>query len=255
MKQFIKNRKWEKISVLVEEKENNNSIAFVMHGLWWFKEQDHIRTFINAFLDNNISVISFDTTNAFWESDWNYENATTTNYYEDLEDVINWSKTQSFYKEPFYLVWHSLWWIGTSLYTQKYPNEVKALAPISSVISWQMSIDITPKEELNKWRDIWYKIKESKSKPWVIKKLKYSHFKDRVKYNILPEAYKLTMPVLLIVWEEDDSTPLSHQKMLFEKLSGKKELHIIKWAGHTFREENELKEIYNIFDEWIKNIN
>lgn len=252
MKQFIKNRKWENICVLFEEVENNNAIAFVMHGLWGFKEQDHIRTFIKAFLDNNISVISFDTTNTFWESEWNYENATTTNYYEDLEDVISWAKTQKFYKEPFYLAWHSLGWISTCMYAQKNPNEVKALAPISSVVSGQMTIDIIPEEDLEKWKKDWFKIKESESKPWVIKKLKFSHFADRAKYNILPEANKLTMPVLLIVWEDDDTTPSSHQELLFNKLPWKKELHIIKWVWHTPRREKELKEIYDLFDKWIK---
>lgn len=252
MKQFIKNRKWENISVLVEEKENNNAIAFVMHWLWWFKEQDHIRTFIKAFLDNNITVISFDTTNTFWESDWNYENATTTNYYEDLEDVIFWAKNQEWYKEPFYLAGHSLGWISTSMYSQKNPSEVKALAPISSVVSGQMTVDIIPEEELKKRKEAWYKISESKSKPWVIKKLKFSHFADRAKYNILAEANKLTMPVLLIVWENDDRTPLSHQELLFNELTWDKELHIIKRAPHTFRKVNELNEIYDLFDKWIK---
>lgn len=252
MKQYIKNRKWENISVIVEEKQNSKWLAFVMHWLWGFKEQEHIRTFINAFLDNNITTVSFDTTNTFWESDWNYEDATTTNYYEDLEDVINWSKTQSFYKEPFYLAWHSLGWISTSMYTQKYPKNVKALAPISTVVSGQLSIETKNWDDLDNWKKTWYLIKESQSKPWVIKKLKWSHIEDRLKYDLLKNVDKFSMPVLLIVWEDDDTTPVEHQKILFEKLNWDKEFHIIKWAPHTFRKQEELDEIYNIFDKWIK---
>jgi len=165
MKRFIKNIKWDKISVLVEEKENSKTIAFVMHWLWGFKKQGHIRTFIKSFLDNNITVVSFDTTNSFWESDWNYENATVTNYYEDLEDVIDWASKQNFYKEKFILTWHSLWWICSILYTQKNPEKVMAIAPISTVVSWKLNISTIPKEDFSYMEKIWYKISESKYKP------------------------------------------------------------------------------------------
>ena len=59
-----------------------------MHGLGGFKEQKHIQTFADAFLENNFTVVLFDTTHTYGESEGKYEDATTTNYYEDLEDVI-----------------------------------------------------------------------------------------------------------------------------------------------------------------------
>ncbi|OGI61250.1 hypothetical protein A2814_00590 [Candidatus Nomurabacteria bacterium RIFCSPHIGHO2_01_FULL_38_19] len=77
---------------------------------------------------------------------------------------------------------------------------------------------------------------------------------DRMKYDLLPEVDKLTMPVLLIVDDQDTSTPPEHQKILFDKLSSKKEIHIIKNAPHTFRETEHLEEIKAIFNSWIKKI-
>jgi len=38
------------------------------------------------------------------------------------------------------------------MYAQKNIKEVKALAPISSVVSGQMTINIIPKEDLEKWK-------------------------------------------------------------------------------------------------------
>lgn len=96
--------------------------------------------------------------------------------------------------------------------------------------------------------------KEKRIKRGDYKKLKWSHIEDRLKYDLLPKAERLTMPVLMIVGENDESTPPEHQKILFDKLSGEKEMHIIKGAGHTFREEEHLKEIKKIFDDWIKKI-
>jgi pimeloyl-ACP methyl ester carboxylesterase len=128
-KLFIKNRKNQNISVIAEKAENQKGLAFVMHGLGGFKEEAHVETFSKAFSDNNYTVVRFDATNSFGESDGDYADATTTNYYEDLEDVIEWSKSQDFYQEPFVLCGHSLGAISTALYAQKFAKKVKALAP------------------------------------------------------------------------------------------------------------------------------
>lgn len=171
-----------------------------------------------------------------------------------MEDVINWAKTQTWYKEPFWLVGHSLGAISVALYAERHPNEVKALAPISTVVSGKLSTE-TKKERgfLEEWKKTGWLIRESESEPGRIKKLKWAEMEDRMKYDLLPEVNKLTMPVLLIVGDNDTSTPLEHQKILFDRLIGKKEMHIIKNAPHTFRDPRQLTEIKGIFDNWIKN--
>jgi len=60
------------------------------------------------------------------------------------------------------------------------------------------------------------------------------------------------MPVLMIVGDQDDSTLPEHQKIFYERLPGKKEFHIIKGATHTFKDPEHLKELEEIFDQWIK---
>lgn len=254
---FIKNRKDQNISVIIEKSENQKGLAFVMHGLGGFKEQDHVATFARAFYDNGFTVVRFDTTNTLGESDGQYEDATITNYYEDLEDVINWSKEQEWYQEPFCLAGHSLGGICTALYAEKYPEQVRALAPISTVVSGKLSLEAPShsKEQIEEWEKTGWLVKESKSKPGVMKKLKWSHMVDRLKYDLLPWADKLKMPVLLIVGDQDESTPVEQQELLYEKLIESKELHIIKGAPHTFREKDHLDQIYNIFDKWIKSLN
>lgn len=250
---FIKNRKRQKISVLIEKKEYPKGLAFVMHGLGGFKEQSHIETYAQAFFENGYTAVRFDTTNTFGESDGSYEDATTTNYYEDLEDVVEWAKSQPWYQEPFCLAGHSLGGICTALYAEKYPEKVKALAPTSTVVSGKLSTE-TPsyQEKAGEWeRTGWY-AESSTSKPGIIKRLKWSHMEDCLKYDLLSNVDKLTMPVLLIVGENDDSTPPEHQQLLYERLPGKKEIHVIKGARHTFREKEHLEEIKKIFDRWIK---
>ncbi len=257
-KQFITNRKKQKIAVIVQKSPNQKGLAFVMHGLGGSKDQEHIKTFAAAFKENDFTVICFDTTNTFGESDGKYEDATTTNYLEDLEDVISWASTQSWYEEPFWLAGHSLGGISIILFTEKFPKKVKGLAPVSTVISGKMSLDC-PRYHgnnlLKEWKKTGWRFEKSESKPGLIKKLKWSHMEDRLKYNVLPKIQKIQMPVLLIVGDKDEATPLEHHKILFDQLLGEKEMHIIKGAPHTFKDKNHLLEIKNIFKKWIKRNN
>jgi predicted alpha/beta-fold hydrolase len=85
MKYAIHNRKGQKI-VTVIENEKGSRLAIVMHGLGGHKDQPEIRTFAEAYLDEGFTVVTFDTTHSYGESDGKYEDATTTNYYTDLED-------------------------------------------------------------------------------------------------------------------------------------------------------------------------
>ena len=252
MSVLIRNRKNQNVAVLVEKAKENKGLAFVMHGLGGFKEQPHIKTFADAFLASGFSVVRFDTTHSFGESDGNYEDATTTNYYEDLEDVIKWAKTQDFYAEPFFLAGHSLGGISVGLYAENAPGEVKGVALISTVVSGALSFEAHDSKELEKWKKNGIRVKESATKPGQFKTLKWSHMEDRLQHDLLLKVNNLTMPVLLIVGEQDTSTPPKHQKILYEAIPGEKELHVIKDAPHTFREEAHLHNIKNIFLEWIQ---
>ncbi|HLA26203.1 MAG TPA: alpha/beta hydrolase [Patescibacteria group bacterium] len=254
---FIKNRKDQKVAVIFEEAETPKGLTFVMHGLGGYKEQPHLEAITESFKENKYTVVRFDTTNTIGESEGNFEDATVTNYYEDLEDVIKWSGTQKWYVEPFVLVGHSLGGISTALFAENYPEKVKALAPISTVVSGALSVEAHKKfepEEFKNWEKTGWLEAKSQSKPGVVKKLKWSHIADRLKYDLLPQANKLTMPVLLIVGENDIRTPLDHQKILYNALLGPKELHIIKGSPHTFRDPAHLEELKNIFNQWIKKI-
>ena len=196
LKLKIKNRKGQNIVVVIEKPDSPKGLAFVIHGLSGNKEQTHIVTFAEAFKDKDYIVIRFDTTNTFGESDGKYEYATVTSYYQDLEDVIAWAKNQLWYIEPFCLAGHSLGSIAIVLYTEKHPEQIKGLAPISTVISGKLSIKTRLYDNLwRKWKKTGWREELSTSSPGRIKRLPWSHMVDRLKYDVLPEAYKLTMPV------------------------------------------------------------
>lgn len=223
----IKNRHNKRVVILVDKAENQIGLAFVMHGLGGFKEEEHIAVFAKAFLENNITAVRFDATHSKGESDGKLEDATLINYYEDLVDVIAWAEEQDFYTEPFYMAGHSLGGISTAFYAQKNPSKVKALAPISTVVSAKLFL---------------------KANPLQINPI----YKSLLKYDLRRIAKKLTMPVLMLAGENDNATPTKHQKLFFERLPGKRQMHIIKNAGHTFKEKTHLDEAKEIFCKWVQ---
>lgn len=249
----IENRKKQHMAVVVEEVKQATGLAFVMHGLGGHKGQKQIRAVAETFLKHGYTVVTFDTTNTFGESDGSLELATTTNYIEDLEDVINWAKGEVWYKEPFVLVGHSLGGISTILYAEKNPEKVCALAPMSAVVSGKLSIESRP-ERARLWKEQGFEEKQSTSRPWLKAKIPWSHMEDRCLYDVLPQASKLTMPVLITVGSKDLITPLEHQRMLLEALLGRKEIHVIEGAEHTLTEEAHIQELKDTFDLWINTI-
>lgn len=255
-KLFITNRKKQKIAVLVERPEGAaKGLAFVMHGLGGRKDQPHIALYARKFLENGYAAVRFDTTNTYGESDGKYEDATTTNYYDDLEDVIAWAKSQPWYREPFVLAGHSLGGICIALYAERHPEQVKALAPTATVVSGVLSAEAkAQKETLEEWKRTGWLVRASTSLPGVVKRLKWSHMEDRMKYDLLPEVHRLTMPVLLLVGEQDEATPSDQQRLLYEHLPGPKELHIIERMEHTPRTPEHLAEVKTIFDAWVKKL-
>jgi pimeloyl-ACP methyl ester carboxylesterase len=253
-KQFIKNRDGKKISVVVEQPSKQVGLAFIMHGLGGFKEQKHIRLYAETFFEKGYTVVTFDTRNTIGESEGKMEDATISNYVADLEDVIQWASTQKWYQEPFVLAGHSAGSFSVLLYAEKYPEKVKALAPTSTVVNGKTSVDAFPGDLLSKWKETGLWEKESTSKPGVMKRIKYEYIEDKLLYDALKQADKLTMPVLLIVGDKDFVTPLKHHELLLARLSGKKELHVIKGAEHTFRDSKHLEEIKGIFEHWIDSL-
>lgn len=249
---FIKNRKNQNVSLIVEKTRNQIGLAFVMHGLGDSKDSEHIRTFATCFLENNYTVVSFDTTNTFGESDGIFEDANITNYYEDFEDVISWAKKQDFFQKPFILCGHSLGAICSAFYAENNPEEIKALAPFSTVINAELSKQNYSKEELSDWEKTGWLTEDWGAQGKI--RLKWSYMREKEKFDLLKLVKNLTMPVLMVVGELDNCTSPKQQKILFNKLPGKKELHVLKKAPHTFRAKAHLKEVYEIMDNWLKSL-
>lgn len=213
----------------------SSGLVFVAHGLGGWRDQPLIQSVAEAFASQGFCVVRYDATRSVGEAGGDYGDATATSIQEDLEDVIAWATGQAWYREPFVLAGHSLGGMAVGLWAEHHPDQVSALCLISTVVSGHLSFASERyRDKLTQWREQgWLEVRDPRSSDKQYR-LKWQHVEDRLRYDLIPEASHLTLPVLILVGERDTGTPPEHQSALLEALPGPKELRIIPQTGHTF---------------------
>ncbi len=253
----LKNRKEQKIVGNLEIP--NGDIAgtcVVQHGYSGFKEQPSVQAMKDAFLKNGFITFTFDTTNSFGESDGKFEDARIGLHAEDFEDVVKWVQKQEWFKGPLAITGTSMGGYAVLSYAEKHPDEVAYCVSVAPVVSGGLLKESKEEREpgvLKKWEESGWMETESRSKPGLIRRSPWEVMVEYMNHDLLPNAKKLTMPVLIVGGTKDTSIPPKHLEILFDAMpEGNKEIKIIKDLPHTPREEGELDALRTAIDEWIK---
>jgi dipeptidyl aminopeptidase/acylaminoacyl peptidase len=250
----LKNRKDQKIVGVLEKPEGKiKGTCVVQHGWGGNRNKLTVQAIKNAFLESGFQTFNFDTTNSFGESDGDFEKSTLGLFYEDLEDVVKWAQEQECFIGPLALTGHSKGGYSILKYAEEYPKEVSYVVPIAPVVSGKLSFEKYEKnnpEELEKWKKECVRVRVGKE--GNVRKEHYFQFEERLNHDLIPKAYKLLMPVLIIVGSEDDSCPLEHQQILFNAIpDGNKALEVIEGAPHSYNETSEQEKCKSLIKEWL----
>jgi pimeloyl-ACP methyl ester carboxylesterase len=194
------------------------------------------------------------TANTIGESGGSMEDATLTNYFEDLEDVTVWASLQAWYKEPFVIAGHSLGGASALMYAAKYPARVKAIVPVSSFIGGELRLETLDKDEVQEWKKKGFIEEVSKSKPGVVKKISWNFMEDAMQHDMRTLADKITCPALFIVGSEDDMTPAKHQEIIISHLNSPAELHVVEGMEHSPRIPEHNAELKGILLAWLHDL-
>lgn len=257
---LIKNRHGLKLAIQVDTPENPTGLVFIAHGKSGFIEQVHITAFADVFLANSFIVVRFDATNSLGESGGDTINATYTTYLEDLEDVISWAKEQGWFKQPFALCGHSMGAQTTTWYAEHHPQEVKLLCPMAPTINYGLYSKSKDGETLGDWERLGYQEASTRSRPGL-HKYGWELPNSLKKYDILPLASQLTMPVLNIVGEFDAPCPPQNQELFMDAIASEdKKLVVIPGAEHSYRNAvtgeygSELEEVKEALSSWLQDV-
>lgn len=237
-----------RISISIKNPEGKD-LVLIMPGLSGRKEGALVQRISDTLNKKNYTIISFDPTSRTGKSGSRYKNATITENYNILKDVIKYSKTQKWYKPNMILIGHSTGGFCIIKYAIENPNEVKTIIPIAPLISGEMSLRVIPKIV----EKIWKKAGALPLGPRG-RLLNWSFVEDLKKQNILEEISNLSVPVLLIAAGKDTQSPLSHQEILYEKIPSPKKIKIIKNAQHTLKKENHLVQIQFSIEKWLEKL-
>ena len=252
---IIKNKSNESIIAnILKPKDKPKGIVFILHGLAGFKEEDYLVTCAHIFLDNDFVVFLYDARHSFGESDGDLKNACFSNFIQDFETVLNWAKDKEFYQEPIFALGHSLG-AGAVLYEAiKNPSLFKGIICLNPVYNGNKLLDSyqqTKPDFVLKWQQEKYLYKEKESNPLRNGYISFDHIIDAKKYHLETKASAITCPVLLITGDRDISSTKKINEDLFNNLNSKKELHIIKGGTHTYRTQENKKELETVLKEWL----
>ncbi|MCK9445859.1 lysophospholipase [bacterium] len=249
-KLFIKNRKVLEMAVVVDEIENQKGLVFLMHGFLSYKEHPLLLSTAQIFKENNFTTVLFDSTNSLGKSEGRMEDGTTTGYFEDLEDVIDWAKKQKWYDDKFYLVGHSLGGYCVAKYAAQNEN-VKNLILFNPKVLGEIFEKNNDEEMIKEWKEKGLIEWESHSSPGVFKRKGYKYFEDGINHNLLEIAGNIKCPVLILSGDEDEVIPIEQQKELFDRIKSKKEIYIFKNGDHNLEGKEDSEEFINIISKNI----
>lgn len=260
MNHEIINRNGLKIAIRVDgDKTESGKLAFVAHGMKGTMDQPHIEAFTRSFVTNDFRVVRFDATHSVGQSDGRFEDVTYDSYVSDLEDVISWARTQSWFTTPFALCGHSMGAQSTSWYAEHHPHEVSLLLPMAPTVNFELHTATMTPAYLEKWQRNGHKTFTSTKYPGKKFQIPWLYEESLKRFDILPKANRLTMPVLIVVGSRDSPCPPHHQKIFMDHIaSDDKSLKVVEGLEHSYRDHhtNEvgmgLEEVESIVTEWIR---
>lgn len=254
----IKNRHGLKLVIKVDTPGNPKDLVFIAHGQGGSMAQVHIQAFGQAFFENNYRVVYFDATHALGESEGELIDVTYDNYIEDLEDVINWARTQDWFQQPFALCGQSMGAQSTAWYAEHHPKEIKLLAPIAPTVNYDLWSKTMDPEFIKQWQERGYKEELSRTLG-VMKKVGWGVAESLKKFDIVPGADKLTMPVFFMAGEFDQPCPAENQMKVYERIPERNKKFVkIAGAEHSFRNNetqeygSEVQQAKEALSSWLK---
>jgi pimeloyl-ACP methyl ester carboxylesterase len=223
--------------------------------------QVHIQAFGQAFLENGYRVVYFDATHSLGQSEGDLIDVTYDSYIEDLEDVISWARTQVWFTQPFALCGQSMGAQSTAWYAERHPEEVSVLAPIAPTVNFDLWVSTLEPEFRKQWQERGYKEEMSRSLG-VKKRVGWGVAESLKKYDLLPGAGKLTMPVFFLAGEFDQPCPIENQMKFYELIPSKHKKFVkIAGAEHSLRNAKtqeygkEVQEAKEALSSWLRELN
>jgi pimeloyl-ACP methyl ester carboxylesterase len=231
----IPNKNGNPLSLLVEPTYLKTGVVVLLHSASGVSETKLMETFAENFRLRGFNVVRFNAFNGLGDSGGDIGNFLTSTYREDLESVILWAQTQTWWQHPFILGGHSVGGLVAALYASEHQDEVDELvllAPTVSGESYEKALATHEPDTLDVWktagaRDIMHPLTKE------VRRLSFDFVEDLRQFNLLNCAQKITMPTVVLSGTSDTTAPLEEGKLLCDSIGKHATLLPLTHVHHT----------------------
>ncbi len=240
-----------KLSAVIHYPENETGrLAILCPGYLDSKDYEHLVRLAEDLNKAGYTVVRFDPTGT-WESDGDISDYTTTQYLEDIKNVLENMLHKRGYKHIL-LGGHSRGGQNSILYAARDHR-------ISMVLGIMPSCHRTMVgERYEKWKkdgvSIAYRDLPGNKDQRREFRVPFSHVEDREKYDVVKAVKKIKAPIILLAGEWDDLVLPEYVKEIFDNANQPKKFLMIPGIGHDYRySDREVKLVNKEILKMIKN--
>ena len=233
----IQSSKGNLAAVIHYPKEKTRQLAILCPGYLDSKDYQHLVGLAEILSEQGYTAVRFDPTGT-WESQGNISDYTTTQYLEDIKNVLEYMLSQDVY-EHILIGGHSRGGQLSILYAARDPR-------ISRVLGIMPSSGRTMTgQRYGEWRKNGVSV-DYRELPNNKEKLKefrvpFSHAQDRDKYNVVEDVKLIKIPTIFIAGELDETVLPEYVKEIFDSANKPKKFIVIPGIGHSYRKnDNEI---------------
>lgn len=235
------------VKLIVPEGAKRN--VYLAHGLGNSHDAAGMRALTRAFINAGYRVIVWDATRSPNRSEGETNTASFYFYAQDLEDVVAWSQGQAWYRPEYMLGGHSLGGMAAGTFAAAHPGQVSGLVLLAPVVSGAKLRRRLPLP-LRAW---WRLRGELRPRYLGSNPYGWEFVRSGWNYNLLAEAPRLSMPVLIIGAGRDVLIPPRQLRRLFREIRhDNKRLEIVASARHGFDADWEMARVTGAVGEWLK---
>ena len=213
-------------------------LAILCPGYVDSKDYKHLVGLAEALSKQGYTVVRFEPTGT-WESEGDISDYTTTQYLEDIKNVLEYMLKKEDYRYIL-LGGHSRGGQVSILYAARDPR-------ISLVVGIMPSTRRSMGREERKETGVDISERDLPDNKEEKREFRvpYSHVEDREQYDVVKDVKKIRASLILIAGELDDLVLPEEVKEIFDSANGPKKLIIIPGIGHDYRQNDEEIKIVN----------
>jgi pimeloyl-ACP methyl ester carboxylesterase len=222
--------------------------AYLVHGYGDVHVGAHMRVATWVCVREGLRVIVFDATHGWaGRSEGSQDEATFYYHAEDLEDVMEWSRTQGWFERQFWLFGYSLGGLLAGTYAAAHAKQVRGLMLLAPVASGSLLKRRMPWPLRLWWR---FRGRLTGIGRWSLPPWRFMD--SGWNYDLQRVSGRLTMPVLVIVGSRDLFTrPKPLRRFVAGVRNADKTLVVLESIGHSFDKPATMGRLEMVLRPWL----